>query len=151
MMKCSFLMNIEWESGNRFALSSDTLCLILSNIWLLWLLDLKCIFAILRRDLETVTVLVFDLHSILEPLNGENFIVELTVELHLRSNAHRLWLWEFQEEWIFDLLKVVLVRHCRSGCVQEFEFFMLTDNKYLTSAEAFSNIVKCFTGVGASV
>lgn len=144
-------MDVERESGNRFTLSANTFSLVLSDVWGTGSLDLHAVLAILLGEFHVIVFLFLYSNSILEPLNCEDFIVELAFEFRLGAASDWLRLWELEEEWILDFSEAVLVGHGSSGCVQEFEFLMLADDKHLTRAEAFTDVVEGFACVGTSV
>lgn len=144
-------MDVERECRDWFTLSANTLSLVLSNIWSGGSNDFHQIFAILLSELHFVVFFFFYSNSIFKPLNGENFVIELAFEFCFRATSDRLWLWELEEEWVLDFSKTVLVGNWSSGWVQELKFLVLTNNKDLAGGETFSNVVKGFACVSASV
>ena len=144
-------MDVERECGKWFSLSAHTFRLILSNVQLTSIFNFKTIFAILSQYLYIFIVFFLYPHAVLKPLNCEYFVVELTIEFRLCSHTDWLWLGEFKEEWIFHFLQTLLVGHGGAWRVEKFEFFVLSNDKDLTCAETFANIIKCLGRVCAGV
>lgn len=81
-------MNVEGEGGDGFSLSSDTLRLVLTDVGVTCCLNLHTIFAVLGDELHVFVFFFLYSDAVFKPLHCEDLVIELAVELGLRSGSH---------------------------------------------------------------